>query len=61
MAKPNYQFEKRARELAKKQKKADKLKRREELHEKAGEAGSAEPVEGDPTPSEAIPGGETAI
>jgi len=30
MAKPNYQFEKRARELAKKQKKEDKLKRRQE-------------------------------
>ena len=61
MAKPNYQFEKRARELAKKQKKADKLKRREELHEKAGEAGSTEAAEGDPTPGETSPGGDAAI
>lgn len=30
MAKPNYKQEKRARELAKKQKKEDKLKRRQE-------------------------------
>jgi len=40
MAKPNYQYEKRARELAKKQKKEDKLKRRQEnaAHDK-GDAG----------------------
>jgi len=40
MAKPNYQYEKRARELAKKQKKEDKLKRRQEnaAHNK-GDAG----------------------
>ncbi|HUX41252.1 MAG TPA: hypothetical protein VMV83_08830 [Rectinemataceae bacterium] len=55
MAKPNYQFEKRARELAKKQKKADKLKRREELHEKAGEAAPTDGVDGAPAADEGAP------
>ena len=58
MAKPNYQFEKRARELAKKQKKAEKLKRREELHGKAGEAGATESIDGVPTAGEGTPSEE---
>jgi hypothetical protein len=58
MAKPNYQFEKRARELAKKQKKADKLKRREELHEKAGETGPTDGIEGAPVADDGAAGEE---
>jgi hypothetical protein len=44
VAKPNYQHEKRARELAKKQKKEEKLKRRQE--HAAHPEGSGETPEG---------------
>lgn len=44
MAKPNYQFEKRAKELAKKKKKEEKLKRRQE----AKNAGPGDSVDQDP-------------
>ena len=40
MAKPNYSFEKRQRELAKKKKKEEKLARKQETREDAGTAGS---------------------
>jgi len=57
MAKPNYSFEKRQREQAKKKKKEEKLK--EKAGRKAGEPGhdesptddaGAPPVEGQPAP-----------
>ncbi len=50
MAKPNYSFEKRQRELAKKKKKEEKLK------EKAGrKAGDGQPEDGtDDTPAEGV-------
>jgi hypothetical protein len=51
MAKPNYSFEKRQRELAKKKKKEEKLK--EKAGRKAGiEPGQSEPQEGT-TPQDA--------
>ena len=57
MAKPNYSFEKRQRELAKKKKKEEKLK--EKAGRKAGDpvpddAGEADTAGGS-TPSEALP------
>ena len=52
MAKPNYQFEKRKRELEKKNKKAEKANRKTP-------ADAAEPVnESDTTPEPASPAGE---
>jgi len=50
--KPNYQYQKRARELAKKQKKEEKLKRRQEKAAKGKteediETTGGEPAEGD--------------
>lgn len=47
MAKPNYQYEKRARELAKKQKKEEKLKRRQENAAQNKGDGSGEPSTGE--------------
>ncbi len=52
MAKPNYSFEKRQRELAKKKKKEEK--ERERAGRKvAGEQGAAPPQLGDETPNQA--------
>jgi hypothetical protein len=58
VAKPNYQYEKRARELAKKQKKEEKLKHKKEMAAKAAEApeGGEVPTEGET--SDASPEGK---
>ncbi len=58
MAKPNYAFEKRQRELAKKKKKEEKA--REKAERKSVPAGEgAEPVEQEPAPAEnAAPDGQ---
>ncbi len=53
MAKPNYSFEKRQRELAKKKKKEEKLK--EKAGRKAGEPGSDEAPVDDETSTGAPP------
>jgi hypothetical protein len=45
VAKPNYQHEKRQRELAKKQKKEEKLKRKQERASESPEGGEAETSE----------------
>ena len=51
MAQPNYQYEKRQKDLAKKKKKEEKLKKKLEKKEpKTGEAANAVPGEGDSTP-----------
>lgn len=51
MAQPNYQYEKRQKDLAKKKKKEEKLKKKLEKKElKTGETPSAVPGEGDSTP-----------
>lgn len=51
MAKPNYQYEKRQRELEKKRKKAEKEKRKaEQAQQKAGVEG-AEPDQDTPPPA----------
>lgn len=57
MAKPNYQYEKRARELAKKQKKEEKLKRRQEnaAHSKGDGEGEPSTVENGETSSPTPP------
>lgn len=55
MAKPNYSFEKRQRELAKKKKKEEKLK--EKAGRKAGEPGGEEGAE-DETEAGQTPTGE---
>jgi len=47
--KPNYQYQKRARELAKKQKKEEKLKRRQEKAAKGKTEEENEPTDGLPT------------
>ncbi len=50
MAQPNYQYEKRQKDLAKKKKKEEKLKKKLEKKElKTGEAPAAAPGEGDST------------
>lgn len=59
MAKPNYQFEKRQRELAKKRKKEEKAMRKTSPGDPAGESG-AEPA---PAPADALsppPAGDKA-
>jgi hypothetical protein len=43
MAKPNYSFEKRQRELAKKKKKEEKLKEKAERKSGTGQGGEADP------------------
>jgi len=49
LARHNYQFEKRQRDLAKKQKKEEKRQRKlERVDEPEGEAGTTEPGETDP-------------
>lgn len=55
MAKPNYSFEKRQRELAKKKKKEEKLKEKELRKTSPGQGD--EPADGQPqeTPSEGQP------
>ena len=61
MAKPNYQYEKRQRDLAKKQKQEEK--RRQKLAAKAAEEGGAaspENASDDTAEAEATPGNETA-
>lgn len=61
MAKPNYQYEKRQRDLAKKQKQEEK--RRQKLAAKAAEeAGGASPDDASDNAecAEATPGGEAA-
>jgi hypothetical protein len=45
MAKPNYQYEKRAKDLAKKKKKEEKLQRK---RERKAEGVEGAPAEGDP-------------
>jgi hypothetical protein len=51
LAQPNYQYEKRQKDLAKKKKKEEKLKKKLEKKElKTGETPSAVPGEGDSTP-----------
>jgi hypothetical protein len=45
MAKPNYAYEKRQKELAKKQKKQEKLEQRKASHEHAGRPESDESLE----------------
>jgi hypothetical protein len=60
MAKPNYQYEKRARELAKKQKKEEKLRLKKENAARAADPANqteGEGEAGDATPPEA-PGPE---
>ncbi|MFA6310813.1 MAG: hypothetical protein WCV99_16675 [Sterolibacterium sp.] len=50
MAKPNFQFEKRQKELAKKKKNEEKLKRKLEKHHAPSDANAnPEPVEPAPT------------
>ncbi len=49
MGRPNYQYEKRARELAKKKKKEDKLKRRQEKNAQGQGDGVVEENEADET------------
>lgn len=49
MAKPNYQYEKRAKELAKKKKKEEKLRRRQE---NASRPAGEEPAEGQDSPAQ---------
>ena len=60
MATPNYGYEKRQRELAKKKKQEEK--RQQKLANKAAEAGpdAAEPESGSAEGPEATPGSETA-
>ena len=60
LAKPNYQYEKRQRDLAKKQKQDEK--RRQKLAGKAAEEGGAESPEAASSSAdgEATPGSETA-
>ena len=55
MAKPNYQYEKRQKELAKKQKKEEKLQRKALLKddEPAPEAGEQLPAEAETAPEPA--------
>ena len=48
MAKPNYSFEKRQRELAKKKKKEEKLAKKQEARQEAREGDDASPA--DPQP-----------
>lgn len=48
MAKPNYQFEKRAREMAQKKKKEEKRLRKVEKNEPPEEGGTAPRPEGEP-------------
>ncbi len=55
MAKPNYQYEKRQKELEKKRKKEEKLKRKQERPaetEEGQEAVDGTPVDGAPAPEE---------
>lgn len=60
MAKINYKFEKRARELAKKQKKEEKLLRRQENAAKAKAAENGETAEGQvPNDDSLSPSSET--
>ena len=52
MAKPNYSFEKRQREIAKKKKKEEKLAKKQDARQDAtrDEASPAEPQSGTPSP-----------
>ena len=55
MAKPNYSFEKRQRELAKKKKKEEKLKEKADRKSGTGQGGESDPQEtqaGSPAPTE---------
>ena len=59
MAKPNYSYEKRQRELAKKKKKEEKAREKAERKTGGGPAGESESPEADGetvTPSEPAPG-----
>lgn len=58
MAKPNYQFEKRQRDLAKKAKQEEK--RRQKLTEKSGDALAADPAAEQPATDAVRPQGVTA-
>ncbi len=52
MAKPNYQYEKRAKELAKKKKKEEKLRRKQETAQRGGSDTEDVAVEGEvPAPA----------
>jgi hypothetical protein len=52
MAKPNYQFEKRQRDLAKKNKKEEKLRQKQAAHSAAATADGAAGSEADPVDTE---------
>ncbi len=59
MAKPNYQYEKRSKELAKKKKKEEKLRRKQETGHRGGDVDEfgnpVEPGQGDAGQGEAAP------
>jgi hypothetical protein len=57
MAKPNYSFEKRQREMAKKKKKEEKLK--EKAGRKAGEGGAEDAPDEGGAPAEAVAAEQT--
>jgi hypothetical protein len=52
VAKPNYQYEKRAKELAKKKKKEEKLRRRQENVARGITGDAEEPAEGQGAPTQ---------
>jgi len=59
VAKPNYQYEKRAKELAKKKKKEEKLRRKQDNAQRGvGDSDTAEQVEGAQGVEQAPPAGE---
>lgn len=53
LAKPNYSFEKRQRELAKKKKKEEKLARKQDARGDSPAEGDGDSPEGSPAPTEA--------
>ena len=58
MAKPNYQYEKRSKELAKKKKKDEKLRRKQETGHRGGDVDEfGNPVE----PGQTAPGAADAV
>ena len=60
MPKPNYSFEKRQRELAKKRKKEDKAARKAHPRPGSGDEGAMEPVDQGEAGSAVDPGAEAA-
>ena len=59
MAKPNYSFEKRQREMAKKKKKEEKLRDKAD-RKVGGEAGDDPTLPAESVPAEAAPAGQSA-